>query len=47
MTGQGEWAGLLRQRFALARRRLGFPGMPPLRLDLFQVPARGGQLSLF
>lgn len=48
-TGQGEWAALMRQRFALAvkRHRLNAPDRP-LRLDLFRPPPRNGdQLSLF
>ena len=49
MTGQGEWARLLKQRFDLACRRLGLAyRLPPLRTDLFAVPPRAGdQLSLF
>ncbi|MCB5198007.1 PA0069 family radical SAM protein [Loktanella sp. TSTF-M6] len=49
MTGQGEWARLIRQRFDLAARRLGLARhLPPLRSDLFAVPPRpGDQLSLF
>ncbi|MCF7700647.1 PA0069 family radical SAM protein [Loktanella sp. M215] len=48
MTGQGEWARLLRQRFDLAARRLGLDRrLPPLRTDLFAAPPRAGdQLSL-
>ena len=48
MTGQGTWAQLLSARFELARKRLGFLPLPPLRPDLFTVskpPDR--QLSLF
>ena len=49
MTGQGEWAVLLKQRFDLACRRLGLAHkLPPLRRDLFAVPAApGDQLDLF
>ena len=49
MTGQGEWARLLKARFDLACRRLGLARqLPPLRLDLFAPPPRAGeQLSLF
>lgn len=49
MTGQGEWARLLKARFDLACRRLGLAyRLPPLRADLFAVPPRAGdQLSLF
>jgi DNA repair photolyase len=49
LTGQGETAALIRQRFRLALRRTGLSArMPPLRTDLFAVPPRpGDQLSLF
>lgn len=48
MTGQGEWARLLHARFALACRRLGLAQhLPPLCCDLFAVPGRARQLSLF
>ena len=49
MTGQGEWAKMIRQRFRLATRRLGLDrSLPPLRTDLFAVPPRvGDQLKLF
>ena len=49
MTGEGVWAELHRQRFAVALKRLGLAkGWPPLRTDLFGPPARAGdQLSLF
>jgi len=48
MTGQGEWARLMQARFALACRRLGLTQhLPPLRCDLFAVPGRARQLSLF
>jgi DNA repair photolyase len=49
MTGQGEWARLLKARFDLACRRLGLIAqLPALRTDLFAVPPRpGDQLSLF
>ena len=49
MTGQGVWANLIRQRLVKARARLGLTrGLPPLRCDLFNPPARtGDQLSLF
>lgn len=48
-TGQGVWSDLIRLRGRVARARLGLDGpMPPLRTDLFRVPARpGDQLSLF
>ena len=49
MTGEGPAADLLRQRFALACRRMGLArGMPELRCDLFRVPPQpGAQLELF
>lgn len=49
MTGQGEWARLLKARFELACTRLGLAQhLPPLRTDLFAVPPRpGDQLTLF
>lgn len=48
-TGEGPVAALLRQRFRIAERRLGFaPGLPPLDCSKFGPPARAGdQLSLF
>ncbi len=48
MTGQGVWADLHSRRFALACARLGLVrDMVPLRTDLFRVPGRAQQLSLF
>ncbi len=49
MTGQGEWARLLKARFDLAVRRLGLDApRPELRTDLFRAPRRPeAQLSLF
>ncbi|MFZ3582419.1 PA0069 family radical SAM protein [Loktanella sp. DJP18] len=49
MTGQGEWARLLRQRFNLAARRLGLDRrLLPLRTDLFAAPPQAGdQMQLF
>ncbi len=49
MTGQGEFADLMRHRFAIATKRLGLAvSLPPLRTDLFRSPPReGDQLSLF
>ena len=49
MIGRGPYADLIRRRFALAKRRLGFSD-EPLRqtTELFQVPPRvGDQLALF
>ncbi|MFG5382115.1 PA0069 family radical SAM protein [Yoonia sp. R2-816] len=49
MTGQGEWAAMIQQRFKLATRKLGLDrSLPPLRTDLFaRPPQRGDQLSFF
>ncbi|MCK0094627.1 PA0069 family radical SAM protein [Yoonia sp. F2084L] len=49
MTGQGEWAAMMRQRVKLMTRKLGLDrSLPPLRTDLFVRPAQtGDQLSLF
>jgi hypothetical protein len=38
MRGEGPFADLIATRFAKARKRLGFPGLPPLRQDLFRAP---------
>ena len=38
MRGTGVRADLLEQRFGLQVRRLAFPGLPPLRTDLFVPP---------
>lgn len=49
MTGEGLFAEMVKQRFAVATRRLGLArDLPPLRTDLFRLPRReGDQLSLF
>lgn len=49
MTGEGPFADLIAQRFAIATKRLGLAAkLPPLRRDLFRCPPRtGDQLSLF
>ncbi len=49
LTGEGPFAELVRQRFEVALKRTGLArDLPPLRTDLFRVPARkGDQLSLF
>ena len=38
MTGLGHYGDLLGQRFALAKRRQAFPGLPALNTGLFQAP---------
>lgn len=49
MRGEGEYAEMIAQRFAVTARRLGLDrDAPPLRRDLFRVPPRpGDQLCLF
>lgn len=49
MTGEGNFAELLRQRFHIASRRHGLnqPSRQALRHDLFQAPSRSGQFALF
>lgn len=49
LTGEGLFAEMVAQRFAVATRRLGLAqNVPPLRTDLFRPPLRAGdQLSLF
>ena len=49
LTGEGPFAQLIAQRFAIAIKRLGLAyDLPPLRRDLFKCPTRAGdQLSLF
>ena len=49
MTGEGLFAEMVAQRFALATRRLGLArDLAPLRTDLFRPPLRtGDQMSLF
>ncbi|HEY0201275.1 MAG TPA: radical SAM protein, partial [Burkholderiaceae bacterium] len=49
MRGSGTWAVLVRQRFMLACRRLGFnqQSMPPLSLEGFRPPGPLGQACLF
>jgi DNA repair photolyase len=49
MKGEGNFAELLRQRFAIATRKYGLnrPGRQLLRKDLFKAPPRDGQFTLF
>ncbi len=48
LRGTGKYAEFIRDRFRLAYQRLGFPGMAPLRTDLFEPPRpERGQMSLF
>lgn len=48
MRGEGPFAQLIEQRFRKARARLDFPGLPPLRQDLFMPPRKPSpQAELF
>ena len=47
LRGSGQYADLIRQRFQLAHRKLGFGPPLELRCDLFRRPQSGGQLTLF
>lgn len=48
MEGRGVFADLIKQRFAIACRRLGYEDSPPLSVDAFRPPTVGGrQLDLF
>lgn len=48
MIGAGPVAALIRDRFRIARRRVGLDGRIEIRTDLFKVPPTAGeQLSLF
>lgn len=49
MKGEGNFAELLRQRFAIATRKHGLnrPGRQSLRKDLFKAPPRNSQFTLF
>ncbi len=48
MRGEGKYAEMIAQRFKIAAHRAGLERKnPALRTDLFQVPGRAKQLSLF
>ena len=48
MTGTGEYADMLGQRFRLAKQKLGFPGAPDFNVTAFRPPQpTHGQLDLF
>ncbi|HHJ13163.1 MAG TPA: PA0069 family radical SAM protein [Gammaproteobacteria bacterium] len=49
LRGEGAFAGLIAQRFACARRRLDFPGLPAFDCSRFRPPRRSDdpQLELF
>jgi DNA repair photolyase len=47
MRGTGHYADLLAQRFRLAVRKNGFPGLPTLECGLFNTSALNRQFDLF
>ena len=48
MRGEGHYAQIIGHRFAIAAKRAGLDqDLPSLRTDLFRVPGRAEQLSLF
>lgn len=47
MRGTGQYADLIANRFALAVKRLRFPGDPQLDISLFRPPVGDGQMQLF
>ena len=47
MTGTGEYAEMLNQRFRVAMKKLLFPGMRILNVGLFKSPGQDGQTDLF
>ena len=47
MTGTGEYAEMLKQRFRVAMKKLLFPGMRILNAELYKSPGQGGQTDLF
>jgi DNA repair photolyase len=47
MSGTGEYANMLKQRYRLAMKKLSFPGSPALNSDYFKPPSLSGQMDLF
>jgi len=47
MSGTGEYADMLKQRYRLALKKLSFPGLPPFNTLAFRPPAPAGQMDLF
>ncbi len=48
MSGTGDYANVLKQRYRLAMKKLAFPGAPILNTDLFRPPRpSSGQMDLF
>lgn len=47
MRGTSQYADLLAQRFRLAKKKLAFPGSPPLNSSLFKAKPKSGQMDLF
>jgi hypothetical protein len=47
MTGTGGYAELLARRFGLAKKKLGFSGLPELETRHFRPPVETAQMDLF
>lgn len=47
MTGTGPYADMIAQRFAAAKKRLGFAPLPSLETKYFRSPSDSAQLGLF
>jgi DNA repair photolyase len=47
MTGTGEYADMLNQRFRVAMKKLSFPGMSLFSVGSFKPPVQSGQTDLF
>jgi DNA repair photolyase len=47
MTGTGEYANMLKQRYRVAMKKLLFPGMTIFNAERFRRPVEGGQTDLF
>ncbi len=48
MSGTGDYANMLKQRYRLAMKKLAFPGTPPFNSNEFRPPSlNGAQMDLF
>jgi DNA repair photolyase len=47
MTGTGLYADMIKQRYRLAMKKLGFPGMPEFNISAFSPFRLAGQMDLF
>lgn len=47
MSGTGEYANMIKQRYRLAMKKLLFSGLPPLNAQSFRPPMPNGQMDLF